>query len=304
MITPAGRLPLTIFCGKGGVGKTTLSLAYALGHANRGKTALLVTSHPLGELAVSVSLAGLKQKCPEAAANLFVIHIDPKEILNHTVRRQIPSELLADAVISSRIYQSLIEVAPGLKEMVFLGRLQQLAEERTTDASSNKFNLVIWDAPATGHFLQTLQVSRHFDLYLSGPFAALGKQLTKFFSDRSNFALFPVATLEEMAVEETIELAGELSELSMHPRSLVCNMASPLLAAPEAERESVYRQTSPEQPELEFIRHRLAVERSLFQQLGAATETKLRVVERASRRETDLDLLLDLSRRLEALGEL
>ena len=72
--------PLTIFCGKGGVGKTTLSLAFALWHAREGRRTLVVTSHPLAELALSVSLAGLEQKQPQAAANLFVVHIDPREI--------------------------------------------------------------------------------------------------------------------------------------------------------------------------------------------------------------------------------
>ncbi len=48
---------LVIFCGKGGVGKTTLSLATGLKHAMRGQKVLVVSSHPLAELALSVSLA-------------------------------------------------------------------------------------------------------------------------------------------------------------------------------------------------------------------------------------------------------
>jgi len=167
------------FCNqKGGVGKTTLALALALRHAEEGRTVLLVTSHPLRELAVSVSLAGLKERSPVAAGNLFIIHLDPKEILDSQVKQQIPSHLLAEAVLSSRVYQSLIEVAPGLKELAFLSQLQQLTEEPAAapgPEAARKFDLLVWDAPATGHFLQTLKVSRNFDLYLSGPFALLGK---------------------------------------------------------------------------------------------------------------------------------
>jgi arsenite-transporting ATPase len=175
--------PLTIFCGKGGVGKTTLSLAFALWHAGQGRRALVVTSHPLAELALSVSLDGLKQKQPQAAANLFVTHIDPREVIAGTVKESMPSALLADAVLSSRIYQSLIEIVPGLKEFAFVSRIQQLAEQGFVEPVHNKFDLLVWDAPATGHFLRTLEVSRNFDSYLSGPLALLGKDLVKFFSD-------------------------------------------------------------------------------------------------------------------------
>ncbi|MBI3934226.1 MAG: ArsA family ATPase [Acidobacteria bacterium] len=307
MTQASARLPLTIFCGKGGVGKTTLSLAYALAHANAGRNALVVSSHPLAELAVSVSLAGLQKKAPLAASRLFVIHIDPKEILEHTVRHQIPSGALADAVVSSRIYQSLIEVAPGLKEMVFLGRLQQLAEQRSSDDTANKYDVVVWDAPATGHFLQTMEVSRHFNLYLSGPFSLLGKEIMRFFSDASNFTLLPVTTLEEMAVEETIELCGKLGgKLGMLPRAVVCNMASPLLSAandPKKNIASYQASDNASNSSLQFILDRLAVERSLFEHLRSQVEAKPFIVERRHRFGTDLDLLLDLSGCLAGVAE-
>jgi Mrp family chromosome partitioning ATPase len=299
----SGGLPLIIFCGKGGVGKTTLALAYALQHAGAGRTALVVTSHPLAELAVSVSLAGLKEKSPQAAPRLFVIFVDPKEILAQTVKQQIPSAALAEAVVSSRIYQSLIEVAPGLKEMVFLHRLQQLVEQRAGDGASRKYDLVVWDAPATGHFLQTMDVSRHFNHYLSGPFARLGEEITVFFSKPENYAVIPVTTLEEMAVEETIELSTALAQkLGMRPRSVICNMASPLLAAAPGDGAApdVFNRTQQgtADPTLQFVFDRLAVERLLYDQLRARTDARPFVVERRHRFGTDLDLLLDLAGRL------
>lgn len=313
MTTPTGQLPLTILCGKGGVGKTTLSLALALQHAAQGRTALVVTSHPLPELAVSVSLAGLKQQQPVAAANLFIIHLDPREILNGQVRQQVPSQMLADAVLSSRIYKSLIEVAPGLKELAFLGHLHHLAEERASEEAAakgeaaRKFDLLVWDAPATGHFLQTLKVSRNFDQYLSGPFALLGKQLTRFFSDPSHFALLPVTTLEEMAVEETIELCRKLAEeFAIRPRAVLCNMTSPLLAAPASgsgEPAPLEVPAAAGSPELQFILDRSEIERSLFGRLRSSVETSFRTVERESHWDADLELLLAVSRRLEGLPE-
>ena len=76
------------FGGKGGVGKTTLALAYALRRAAAGRKSVVVSSHPLPELAVAVSLDGLGARFPEAARNLFVVHLDPKELLADLVRRR------------------------------------------------------------------------------------------------------------------------------------------------------------------------------------------------------------------------
>ena len=302
MSTSSAGSPLIIFCGKGGVGKTSLALASALWHATRERPVVVVTSHPLWELAASVSLAGLKEKMPAAAANLFLIHIDPREVLANKARQMIPSQLLVKKILASPIYQNLVEVAPGLKEMAFLGRLHQLAEDRSQEGTPGKFDLLIWDAPATGHFLQTLKVSQSFEMYLSGPFALLGKEVAEFFADPSQLNLVPVTTLEEMAVDETLELCEKLrDELRLRPRGLICNMASPLLASPDSDIENLYRGLAADgenSPSLKFILDRHAAERSLLQKLQSQIETEFHIVERRSSWNSDLDLLLNLSRQL------
>ena len=302
MSTPSKRFPLTIFCGKGGVGKTSLALAFALRHAEQGRPILVVTSHPLHELAVSVSLAGLKESYPKAAANLFIIHIDPLEILANKVRRTIPSDLLAKKVLASRIYKSLIEVAPGLKEIAFLGRLRQLAEESSRDGMPGQFSLLVWDAPATGHFLQTLKVSQSFEAYLSGPFGLLGREVSEFFSDVANLFLIPVTALEEMAVEETIELCEKLAgELKIRPAGLICNMASPALASPDSDFGNLRHQITREggySEDLKFIFGRCEIERALFHKLRSSIDAEFYIVKRVPSWNSDLDLLLNLSRQL------
>ena len=271
------QLPLTILCGKGGVGKTTLSLSLALRAALRGENALVVTSHPLEELAVSISLAGLKERFPQAREHLYVLHIDPREIINNTVRQKIPSDFLAEAVVSSHIYQSLVEVAPGLKELAFLGRLWALAQQRAPETEQRRYSLLVWDAPATGHFLQTLQVSRNFESYLSGPFATLGGALREFFASPENFAVIPITTLEEMAVEETVDLIATLkSSLGIGVGKVICNLASPLLAAP-AEDFSALTESD---PNLRFIFSRQQVERKLFDHLHADVTGAFHIVRR------------------------
>jgi anion-transporting ArsA/GET3 family ATPase len=267
---------------------------------------LLVTSHPIRELAVSVSLAGLKQAHPLVAANLFIIHIDPFEILANKVKQMVRSELLVNKVLASPIYKSLIEVAPGLKEIAFLGRLHQLSQDSSQEGKTGKFDFLVWDAPATGHFLQTLKVSQSFENYLSGPFALLGKEVAEFFSEVSNFSLIPVTTLEEMAIDETIELCEKLAgELKIKPSGLICNMTSPLLASPDSVFDNLQSQIVQQggnSSDLKFILDRIAIERSLFKKLQIAVETKFHIVQRKPSWNSDLDLLLDISRDLDGIS--
>ncbi len=292
--------PLMILCGKGGVGKTTLSLALGLWHAKAGRSVLVVSSHPLPELAVAVSLSGLKEQHPDAIARFFIVHIDPREILGDKVRQQIPSEFLARTVLSSKLYQNLVEISPGLKELAFLSRLRQLADGKTHDGGARPYDLMIWDAPSTGHFLQTLKVSRNFDTYLSGPFAVLGRELLHFLSDPARIRILPVTTLEEMAVDETIELCGELRiELGMPPAAVICNLASPLLSLPEEVFLGLRDEVDASNADWSFVLDRHAIERQLFQKLCEAIPVSPCVIERVSHWESDSELLGTLA---DALG--
>jgi len=291
--------PVTVFCGKGGVGKTALSLAFALRQAGEGHRVLVITSHPLPELALSVSLAGLRESNPVAAANLFVIHVDPKEVLGGLVRQSAGSSLLADTVLSSRVYRSLIEVLPGVKEIAFVSRVRDLAVQGAGPEAPQGFDRIVWDAPATGHFLRTLEVARGFDSYLSGPLALLGKSVAGFLSHPSSLTLIPVTTLEEMAVDEAIELCEKLmAELKMRPVALVCNMASPLLGTSDEEWERLRENFLAEvtgAPNASMILERHAIERTLFARLRLAGGIPTHIVRRKPGGTSDVGLLLELA---------
>ena len=294
--------PITVFCGKGGVGKTALSLAFALRLAGGKRRVLVITSHPLPELRLSISLAGLNETNPVAASNLFVIHVDSREVLQGLVKQSIGPSLLADTVLSSRIYQSLIEVVPGLKELAFVSRMRDLAEKGSGPEAPQGFDRIVWDAPATGHFLRTLEVAREFDSYLSGPLALLGKSLAGFLSDPSSLTPIPVTTLEEMAVDEAIELCQKLTgELRMRPAALVCNMTSPLLGTSDAAWEELRRNFSTEvtaSADASFILERHAIERALSGKLRLAGDIPMHIVRRSPGGTSDVEFLLGLGTQL------
>ncbi len=296
---------IVVFCGKGGVGKTTLSLALALKHARAGRKVVVVTSHPIPELAVSVSLEGLAASDPAAAANLFVVHFDPRDLLAELVRKNFPVEWVAKAVLDSHIYKSLIEVAPGLKEFYFLARLQQLAERKAkAHAAAPDFDLLFWDAPSMGHFLSTLHSARSFETFLSGPLAVAGADLAHFFSNTSRITVFPVATLEEMAVAETVEMCRALEkDYNLASAAVIMNMVSPLSKATDKQMAEL-RASASSSAVLRFALERAELERKRAAELLIGVSTRPVAVERVKGWRSDLDLLEEVGKSLQPLSEM
>ncbi len=288
---------ILIFCGKGGVGKTTLSFSLALRCAEAGKRVVVVSSHPLPELAVTLSLAGIAKMFPSAAKNLFVVHIDSMELIADLVHKNFPSTMVADAVLRSSIYKNLVEVAPGLKEFQFLVRLQQLAERKASGEPD--YDLLLWDAPSSGHFLSTLHAARNFEIFLTGPLSAAGADLARFFSNAQHIGLFPVTTLEEMAVEETIEMCGKLEkDFTMKATAVLMNLVSPLATASEADIESLGGMAD---PALHFALERGLIERERASYLAKKLPAPQEPVERVRRWTSDLDLLDQIGKSLDKL---
>ncbi len=290
---------LKIFCGKGGVGKSSLALAWGLAAAGSGKKVLVVTSHPLEELALSISLDGLSESDPEAAENLFVIHIDARRVLADMVRRQISSRMMTNAVISSRIYKSLVEIVPGLKELAFLSRLKDIAEGE--EEAPHPYRYVVWDAPATGHFIETLKVTKSFELFLTGPFAVKAAAVAEFFSS-IEIDLFPVANLEEMAVEETIDLVSQVAKVAeLQPNAVLVNLVSPAAFLSDREFEAFENSLQREvlnQEARRFISRRCQVEREQLAVLQSRIPCLCYPINRISQEGADLEFLMEIASQL------
>lgn len=290
------RPDLTIFCGKGGVGKTTLALAHGIQAAEAGRQVLLVTSHPLPELAVSVSLAGLEVRSPDVDRGLFIVHIDPYQVLKSILRSRLPSRIVADRILSSSIYRTFVEVVPGLREFAFLTRLKELAERRRRDGGE-AYELLVWDAPATGHFLQILKVAANFDEYFTGPLAGEARSIQSFLLS-ADLEINPVVLLEEMSVDETGELVSELERIGFRPTRLFCNLVTPLLrGGRKSARLPGSRKSS---PFLEFLEDRYRTEVTQLKRVTALTGLEAFPVPRLRRDGSDVEFLFALAGELPA----
>jgi anion-transporting ArsA/GET3 family ATPase len=285
---------IAVFCGKGGTGKSTVSVALGIERAEKGEKVILISSHPIAELTLTVSLDGIRERFPRAAENLILLHLDAKEQLANLVRKTFP--ILSEQILASSLYQSLIDVAPGLKEFYFLARLQQIAERKEReDEETLYYDLLIWDAPATGHFVSTLRAARTFETYLTGPLATAGAEVSRFFSNPENIRVVPVATAEEMAVQETIDLCRRLEkECNLGVHSVLLNLASPMVGADEASMEALEGAAKGGGTALGFAARRGRLERERFDELRAGVQVPCHEIARVRHAGNDLDVLAAL----------
>jgi hypothetical protein len=204
---------LIVVTGKGGVGKTTVAAALGLVAARSGCRTLVC------EVADQERIAGIfgtRRAGSEEVAiepRLHAFSIDPDEAIAEWLRYQLRSRTLAGLLGGSRVFQYLAAAAPGLTELVTVGKVWELAQLERKTPRSTPYDLVIVDAPATGHGLALLRAPRTYsELARVGPIHRQAGIIDGFLHDRRQTAVLAVALAEEMPVSETIELERNLRE--------------------------------------------------------------------------------------------
>jgi anion-transporting ArsA/GET3 family ATPase len=208
---------LVLVTGKGGVGKTTLSAALGLAAARRGKRVVVCEVAEQTRLADMLGDEGIDH-----------VSVDPEEAKQEWLRYQLKSRTLAGVLGGSRIFGYLTAAAPGISELVTMGKIWDLAqlEPRTGGAA---FDLTVVDAPATGHGLAMLRAPSTFSAIARvGPIARQAERIEGFLRDPDLTGVLTAALPEEMPVNETIEFERALRrDLDMDVDAIVVNAVHP-----------------------------------------------------------------------------
>jgi anion-transporting ArsA/GET3 family ATPase len=202
---------LVFLSGKGGVGKSTIGLALALAACARGRRVLLV------EIDAALEAGRMLDRPPVGSVEtalrpgLFALNLEPATAMDEYVHRTLKIGLLARRITSSPIYRRFFAAAPGLRELMVLGKLMDLAEKRKKGRTF--YDLVLVDAPATGHGLAMLKVPLAAAAAIPvGPIGRHARRIAERLRDPAHTALAICALPEEMASVEAIELHQMASE--------------------------------------------------------------------------------------------
>lgn len=155
----------------------------------------------------------LREDVPRAVGGAVdTISVDPQEAMELYLADQL-SRPLAEVLRSSRIFGYLAAATPGMRELLTVGRLWELAQDERREAGAEPYDLVVVDAPATGHGLALLDAPRTFaGVAAAGPVARQARTIHGTLTDRSVTGIVAVASPEEMAVREVAFLREELGE--------------------------------------------------------------------------------------------
>lgn len=216
---------LVFLTGKGGVGKSVVGAAIALAARERGKRVLLVeVAAPLGAARL---LGGppSRGRETEVLPGLFTVNLDPMAVMDEYVRHVVKLEMFTRRILESPIYRRFFAAAPGLEELMVLGKIMVLEEARARFSPKPLWDLVVVDAPATGHGLAFLKVPLVAAAAVpAGPIGHNARRVLALLRDPRRTALVVVAVPEEMAIVEAVQFHGlAKEELKMEPAAVVLN---------------------------------------------------------------------------------
>ncbi|MBM3673608.1 MAG: ArsA family ATPase [Actinobacteria bacterium] len=165
---------IVVFCGSGGVGKTSVAAAAALGATARlGGKVLVLTIDPARRLADALGLEGIgnveRRVPPEAflAAGLeprgecYAAMLDTKQSWDALVMRHAPDEETAYRILDNRLYHNLTARFVQSHDYIAMERLFEIHE-------TGRYDLIVIDTPPTRNALDFFDAPSRMADFFSG----------------------------------------------------------------------------------------------------------------------------------------
>ena len=206
---------LLIVTGKGGVGKTTVSCALAYHASALGRKVLLVEADTKpgarGTISSVMGFAASPNTVVAVRPRLHAISMDASYGLRKYVLDKVKLKVIYRTLERSKGFQKSFTFFPGVKELVILYSICLFEGERAPGGRGPRYDLIIYDAPPTGHGVFFLRLPQKvIDMLKVGPLIADAKRVKSLIEDPLRTALSIVTLAEEMPVNETMELAEDL----------------------------------------------------------------------------------------------
>lgn len=216
---------VVIVLGKGGVGKSSLSAALGKLVASSGRHALVMETDARAPMAATFGVTPSFEPA-QVAPNLSLMVLDGRHALEEYLRMVVPGRMLLKAVFASRLYQFFVQAAPGLRELMMLGKIYYEAEAKPSVKSSKAApqKMIIVDAPSSGVAVSLLQMPTAARATFGD--SIVGKEannISQMIRDRRHCAIVQVTTADGLALSETIETHAQLARMRLAPMTVLFN---------------------------------------------------------------------------------
>lgn len=202
---------LLLVTGKGGIGKTLVAAALAQRSAELGRKTLLVGSAARDQLSPLFGASATEAAPRQLAPNLECVNLHLSDNFRDYVVLYLGQKSLYDTVFSHKAVQSLMDMVPGLAELMLLGRLLYHAEL----APSPRPDLIVFDAFASGHFLNLMT---NPDAVLSskvgGPLIRETERIKQLLSDSERTGILYTCVPEPLVISEALDFIPKLVKAS------------------------------------------------------------------------------------------
>ena len=247
---------LLVVSGKGGVGKTTIAATLAKLAADAGRRVLLVSTDGRGDAAALFEKRNAGYREVELAPRLHGLTADFDALLADFVDTVSPVKMLGDRLLAVPAFRFFTRATPGLPDLLLLGKIREIFKRKKSTAREPKVDLIVLDAPATGHALSLVALPRTLLATIpAGPVRKLAEWLDDLLSQPKATALVVVSEPEDFAAKETEELIeGARDKAGLATALVVVNRVGrserreslprrdpdlPLLEIPEIETASI-----------------------------------------------------------------
>ena len=213
---------LIFVLGKGGVGRTTVSVTLGMAAARSGLNVGIIELYGTHNLADRCGFKGARYAPRTVAPGVQIQSFTAMDCVDDFGRQKLRIGPLSGVLFKNKVFGTFIDAIPGLHDLFQLGKVNALLSDPAP--SDPKYDLIIIDTPATGHGITLLHAAESMREMVGGGLVAEEADLiADLLSDPARTGLVLTTLPDTLPVNETLELVDQLEGYEQHLCGAVVN---------------------------------------------------------------------------------